>query len=398
MKCLFYFLSFLIVTVDFAQPKLAFKQIVQGLSRPVEMVNANDGSGRLFIVEETGKIKIWNGSKILSTPYIDLTDTIKFKGESGLLSIAFSPDYKNNRFFFVYYVNDNNDITIARYKVSLNNANKASQTSGKVLLTIHKNNTNHYGGHLQFGKDGYLYIATGDSGGAGDPENAAQNGKSLLGKFLRIDVSYNKPPFYTIPPDNPYINNTKIRDEIIGLGLRNPFKWSFDRLNGNVWIADVGQDSWEELNFLYYNNRLKKNFGWNCLEGTHAYSACTIQSNNLSPVFEYSHDSTGGFCIIGGYVYRGNRFPDLYGYYLCSDYISSNAWLIKKESTNFYKYKQTYWPAGIVCYGEDEAGELYAATLTGYVYKIEQPKVYSAQTPVARLKSDVFFEENKQSK
>ncbi len=377
-------ICFIITSPAFTQPKISFEEITNGLSRPVDLVNANDGSKRLFIVEETGKIKIWDGSKILIHPFLDLTDTIKFKGESGLLSITFHPDYKNNRYFFVYYVNKNNDITIARYRTLAGHASRASQTSEKILLHIHKNNTNHYGGRLNFGRDGYLYFATGDSGGAGDPENAAQDGMSLLGKFIRIDVNnFSKPPYYTIPADNPY-NSKEVRREIIGLGLRNPFNWSFDRLNGNIWLADVGQDAWEEVNFLYYNSRLKHNFGWNCFEGTHVYAGCPAKKYNKLPIFQYAHDSTGGLCIIGGYVYRGSKYPSLYGYYICSDYVSNNGWLIKNKSGTFQATKQKNWPATIVAYGEAEDGELYASSLTGSLYKVKAGAATVTEVPIAK--------------
>ncbi|HKG67630.1 MAG TPA: PQQ-dependent sugar dehydrogenase, partial [Segetibacter sp.] len=222
--------------------------------------------------------------------------------------------------------------------------------------------------------DGYLYFGTGDGGSAGDPYNNAQADTSLLGKMLRIDVNNPNPPYYNIPPTNPFAGSTTTKPEIIALGLRNPWRWSFDKQTGDMWIADVGQDSLEEVNIVTPGNILNKNYGWRCYEGTHLYKTggCTVPSNNVFPIFEYPHDNaTGGYSITGGYVYRGNEFPSLNGYYICTDYLSANGWLIKSDGSGGWNTTmQTKWPAGISSFGETANGTLYATTLSGTLYKV----------------------------
>ncbi|HLL42981.1 MAG TPA: PQQ-dependent sugar dehydrogenase, partial [Segetibacter sp.] len=220
----------------------------------------------------------------------------------------------------------------------------------------------------------YLYFGTGDGGSAGDPYNNAQNSSSLLGKMLRIDVNNPNPPYYSIPPDNPFAGSTTTKPEIIALGLRNPWRWSFDKQTGDMWIADVGQDVLEEVNVVTPGNILNKNYGWRCYEGTRLFTTggCPVPSNNVFPIFEYPHDNaTGGYTITGGYVYRGNEFPSLNGYYICTDFLSANGWLIKSDGSGGWNTTmQTKWPAGISSFGETANGTLYATTLSGTLYKV----------------------------
>ncbi|HEX8279651.1 MAG TPA: PQQ-dependent sugar dehydrogenase, partial [Segetibacter sp.] len=240
-----YLLALLLCTSSLyvtSQPLVTFDTIVSGLDNPVDIEEVNDSSHRLFIVERTGKIRIWNGSAFSPASFLDVASLITHKhGEQGLLSLTFHPDYITNGYFYIYYTNTSGDITIARY--SRSTADIADATSGVVLMTIPKPFKNHNGGNLVFGPDGYLYFGTGDGGSAGDPYNNAQNSSLLLGKMLRIDVNNPNPPYYNIPPDNPFVGSTTTKPEIIALGLRNPWRWSFDKQTGDMWIADVGQDA-----------------------------------------------------------------------------------------------------------------------------------------------------------
>ncbi len=362
-----------------AQPVIGFQNVTSGFSVPVDIVE-EPGSTRLFIVEQTGTIRIWNGSSTLSTPFLNVTSLISYNsgGERGLLSIAFHPQYTTNRYFFIWYTNTSNAVTLARYRRDATNPDIADPTSGVVLLTIPKAFTNHNGAKLNFGPDGYLYIGTGDGGSANDPSNNAQNGTSLLGKLLRIDVNSfaTSAPFYNIPSGNPYTSDPAIADEIIALGVRNPWRWSFDKSTGDMWIADVGQNAWEEVHFTSAANRLSpKNYGWSCYEGTHTNTlgTCTgTPANNVFPIFEYPHDNaTGGFVVTGGYVYRGTQYPFLQGYYTMVDYATGNGWLIKSNGSGGWTTSmQSGWPTSITTFGETSAGDLYAATTGGTLYRV----------------------------
>lgn len=352
-----------------AQPLISFQPVVSGLSQPVDVVEVNDSSHRLFIVERTGQIRIWNNTALLPQPFLDVSSFITASGqEQGLLSLAFHPLYKTNGYFFIYYTDTSGAIVVARYH--RDNDNIADTSSRLVLLTIPKRFSNHNGGHLLFGSDGNLYFGTGDGGSGGDPDNNAQNGQSLLGKMLRIDVNYPNPPYYTIPSTNPFVGSTTTKGEIIATGLRNPWRWSFDKKTGDMWIADVGQNEWEEVNVVTAANTLNKDYGWSCFEGTHTYKGCAAKSNNVTPIFDYPHNSTtGGFSITGGYVYRGSQFPSLEGYYICSDYVSGNGWLIKPDGNGWSITMQTKWP-NLSAFGEGADGTLYALALSGTLYKV----------------------------
>src|SRR6266700_2020399 len=328
-------ISFIIIVLQLlpgprsiGQPALNFNPLLTGLSSPVDIVNAGDGTNRLFIVEKTGQIRIYEGSALLASPFIDLTDSITSGGsEQGLLSLVFDPNYGTNRTFFVYYTRSSDGaVTIARFQTSLSNPDSADRSTGVILFTIPKphGQTNHNGGKLNFGPDGYLYFGIGDGGGAGDADNLAQNGNALQGKILRINVNnVNAPPYYTIPPDNPFISSPTIRHEIWAMGLRNPWRWSFDRSTQDIWIADVGQNAWEEVNVIPAGTAGGLSFGWRCYEGINPFNTagCQPLSSYTSPIFEYPHNnSTGGFAVTGGYVYRGTDFPAMAGYYITADY------------------------------------------------------------------------------
>jgi glucose/arabinose dehydrogenase len=366
---------------SYAQIDLGFTNLVNsGLSSPVDI--ANDGSSRLFIVEQTGSIRIYDNGALLPTPFISLGSRIACCGERGLLSLAFHPQYSSNGFFYVYYTAAvTGAITVERFKADPTTSNIADPTTGKVLITIpHPTYTNHNGGHLAFGPDGYLYFATGDGGFLGDPQDNAQDLTSLLGKMIRINVTTDDvAPYYTIPPDNPYLG-TSTTELIWALGFRNPFRWSFDRLNGNMWLADVGQDLWEEVNLVTAvtpggSTPPNLNFGWDCMEGTHIYTdpspRLPCPGPFVNPVAEYDHSNTnGGVSITGGYVYRGSTYTDLIGHYIFADWSSGNVWLMPPGGTAADTILYRNLRGSITSFGENATGELFATTLNGGLFQV----------------------------
>jgi glucose/arabinose dehydrogenase len=296
-----------------AGPNIQLEPIISGLNSPVAITHAGDGMGRLFITLQVGKILIYDGQQLLSTPFFDIGSLITTGSERGLLSVAFHPNYSANGFLYVDYTDLNGDTVIARYRVSAD-PNVVDTTSAVILLTIPQPFANHNGGQLQFGPDGYLYIGMGDGGSGGDPLNNAQNLNSLLGKILRIDVDAGSP--YANPPDNPFVANLSAKPEIWALGLRNPWRFSFDRLTGDLFIADVGQDTYEEVDFQQASSGGGENYGWRLMEGNHCYNPSTgCNDGSLTlPVIEYDH-SLGNCSITGGYRYRGALYSGLTGIY-----------------------------------------------------------------------------------
>ena len=380
-------LLWMVSVIGFSQPKVGFLPVItSGLTVPIDVVNAKDGSKRLFILQQNGIVKIYTGDSLKVTPFLDMTGQVGYGGERGLLSIAFHPQYATNGYFFVYHNKADGSINLTRYHVS-SNPNVADPASAQLIMTIpHPTNTNHNGGKLNFGKDGNLYFATGDGGGSGDVPNNAQTGTVNLGKMIRINVdNFSTPPYYGIPVDNPFLTDNTVNDEIYALGLRNPYRWSFDRRTGDMWIADVGQDAWEEVNVRTPANMSGVNYGWRCYEGTHTYntSLCgsTPAANKVMPIFEYPHDNTtGGFSITGGFVYRGN-IPELDGYYICNDYLTNNGWVIKQNGATFTATLQPNFPANIAGYGEGEDSILYAVARGGTLYRI----FYDGALPIKLL-------------
>ncbi len=366
---------------SFAQspPFLLYTPVVSsGLISPLDIINAGDGTNRLFMVGRTGRVQIISSAGVLLPGnFLDVHDSLPPGNENGLLSMVFHPEYETNGYFFIYYLTANYDVRISRFQAASPLSNDpVNQTTGVVLMTIPTVAASfHNGGKLNFGPDGNLYFALGDGGPGGDPGNNAQNGNLLWGKMIRINVAnFTTPPYYTIPVDNPYVNDPAVRDEIFAIGLRNPWRWSFDRLNNDVWIADVGEGAWEEVNRLPFASSGGINYGWRCYEGTHDFvtAGCLPQSNYTFPIFDYPHNSTtGGYSITGGHVYRGTEFGAMYGYYICSDYVSGNAWLIKSNGSGGWNIsQQSALPTGIVGYGESENGALYAVALSGTLYKV----------------------------
>ena len=371
--------------LDFSQ--LSLVQIASGLSQPVAVVDAGDNSGRLFIIEQDGLIRIYNSlsESVNATPFLDISAQIdSLRNEQGLLGLAFHPDFASNGYFYVNYTRDpgpGDDLTvIARFTVSAQNPDLADGTSEVKLMEIPQDASNHNGGDLHFGPDGYLYIAMGDGGGSDDQYGHAQDTSSLKGKMLRIDVD-GSPNVqddlcgliqnYGIPADNPFVDENGC-DEIWSYGLRNPWRFSFDRLTGDMLIADVGQRNWEEVNFEPANTAAI-NYGWSCREGAHDFAAGnSCISAYIDPILEYDHGS-GRCSITGGYVYRG-RVAAFHGYYFYGDYCTDQVWLAKQAGSEWVTAEWTE-AAGILSsissFGEDRDGELYIADRNGgKVYRI----------------------------
>lgn len=354
-----------------AQPLIPI-EIAGGLSRPVDIASAGDGSGRLFIVEQNGRIRIHHGQALLATPFLDIDARVGSGGERGLLGIAFHPDYASNGEFFLNYTNNSFDTVIARYRVSMD-ANIDDPNSEEILLTIAQPFANHNGGQLAFGPDGYLYIGMGDGGGGGDPLNSGQDPLTLLGKMLRIDVDAGSP--YAIPPDNPFADTDFTLSEIWGLGLRNPFRFSFDRITGDLFIADVGQDAIEEVHLHRANTPAGENYGWRLMEGSQCFNpALNCNDGTLTlPAFEYSH-SAGRCSITGGYRYRGSQLSMLAGTYIYGDFCTGEIFGAT-ENTNGLWQQQVLLDTDldITSFGEDDDGELYVADLGGRVFALVAP-------------------------
>jgi len=357
--------------VVWADSRIQLEPVVTGLAKPVDITHAGDGSGRLFIVLQDGYIMIYNGVQLLPTPFLDISSLVSTGGERGLLGLAFHPDYPNQGSFYVNYTNSDGDTTIARYSVSAD-PNVADPSSEFILLTIAQPFGNHNGGQLQFGPDGYLYIGVGDGGSGGDPQNNAQNLGKLLGKILRIDVNNGDP--YAIPSTNHFVNNSEALDEIWALGLRNPWRFSFDRLTGDLYLADVGQSSWEEVNFQPANSGGGENYGWRLMEGSHCFNPPTdCNDGTLTlPILEYDHSS--GCSITGGYRYRGVRNPGLNGIYFYGDFCSGRIWGVPPNG-NLARTTIELLDTDlkISTFGEDELGEIYLAhysSTDGAIYRI----------------------------
>jgi glucose/arabinose dehydrogenase len=358
----------LFVTTASAQD-VALLPIATGLNQPVALTHAGDT--RLFITEQVGTIRIYDALGLRTTPFLDIRSIVLAGGERGLLSVAFHPHYRDNGLFFVYYTNRNGDNSIARYKVSPTDPDRADATSATILLTIsHPDFANHNGGQLQFGPDGFLYIGTGDGGSGGDPSNHAQDLSQLLGKLLRIDVDHGSP--YAIPPSNPFVNRTGARGEIWAYGLRNPWRYTFDRATGDMWIGDVGQNIWEEIDLQPATSIGGENYGWRRMEGFHCFNPATncTDSSFTMPILEYSH--TGGACsITGGYRYRGTQVPALSGAYLYGDYCTGTIWTATQSNGNWFPKVLFQTTLNISSFGEDLSGELYVLDVAGgKVYKM----------------------------
>jgi glucose/arabinose dehydrogenase len=356
-----------------AAPPIAFQRVATGLSQPVFATGARDGTSRLFIVEQTGRIRIYKSGHLLATPFLDIHTLVSCCGERGLLGLAFHPSFRTNGKFYVDYTDTNGNTVVAEYRRSSTNANRAAPSTRRVLLRITQPYANHNGGMLGFGFDGFLYISTGDGGSAGDPGNRAQSKSSLLGKILRIDVNgRTSTRAYRIPASNPFVGRTGL-DQIWAYGLRNPWRFSFDRQTGDLWIGDVGQDRYEEIDRARRSagNARGANYGWRVLEGFHCYnpsSGCN-RTGKTMPLLEYSHSL--GCSVTGGYVYRGSTITALRGWYIFGDYCSGRLWRVSSGASS-PAAPQLLADTGfnISSLGQGDAGTLYIVDLKGSVYRI----------------------------
>lgn len=349
--------------------------VVEGLEQPVHVADAGDESGRLFVVEQPGRIRIVRDGEVDPEPYLDITDIVESGGsEQGLLSIAFHPDYAENGQFFVGYTAQEGEgvgnNTIARYAVSADDPDVADPASGEILIAVEDPYQNHNGGLVLFGPDGLLYAGLGDGGSGGDPEENAQNPQTLLGSILRIDVDATSDDLpYGIPEDNPFADGAEGWPEVWAYGLRNPWRFSFDRETGDLYVADVGQNVIEEVNMVPADDLGGENYGWNPTEGTQCFleEDCDTEGFTL-PVAEYTHDF--GCSVTGGYVYRGETESDLQGVYLFADYCSGLLWGMARDATGeFVVSEPVETDLNISSFGEDTAGELYV-TANDRLYRV----------------------------
>jgi len=347
-----------------------WQTIASGLNAPVGITSAQDGSGRLFILEQAGVIRILQNDTLTAAPFLDIRDRVGSNGsERGLLGLAFHPVYIESGYFYVNYTDLNGNTVIARFSVSADSSDQADPNSETRLLAVQQPYANHNGGMMTFGPDGYLYLGLGDGGSGGDPQGNGQALNTLLGKILRIDVNGGSP--YAIPPSNPFVNETGKKPEIWAYGLRNPWRFSFDRLTSDLYIGDVGQNQWEEIDYLPAGSPGGANFGWNYFEGSHPYDNQVPPDglNTVQPVAEYSHAQ--GCSVTGGVVYRGSSLPDWQGVYLYGDYCSGNIWGLLRDPQGSWMNALLFENTGrITSFGQDEQGEVYLADHTGNIARL----------------------------
>lgn len=401
MKRFFLLLTLLPFFTLAQTPSLTLTPVITGLSRPVFVTHCGDN--RLFVVEQAGRIKVYDSVYNYKGIFLNVSNIVSQPStqgdERGLLGLAFHPNYLQNGYFYINYtrtVSGQLKTFIARYSVFSNNPNKADSLSAVEILSFNQPFSNHNGGCLKFGPDGYLYIGTGDGGSANDPQGNGQKLNTYLGKMLRIDVDAGSP--YAVPTDNPFVGVPNVFPEIWAYGIRNPWRFSFDKLNGNLWIADVGQNLYEEVNVHYYGDTAGDNYGWRCFEGMHSTGlssgvtgqSCPNYDDTHKPVYEYTH--TGGECsVTGGYVYRGALYNALFGNYLCADYCSGKIRRLIDNGDGTFTPEILFTSTTVVSFGEDRWGELYVCSITqNIVYKISvnnicQPVAYITNGDTAAI-------------
>ena len=392
---LFFFTSLFLFAKDIS---LSSIQIANGFTKPVYVCQPPGDNDRLFVLEQKGIIKIIKNGKTVRKPYADLRNKVHNPitpgDERGLLGLAFHANYQNNGFVYINYSDKNDHTIVSRFRVA-SDPDRLDTKSEKVLIKLKQPFSNHNGGHMEFGPDGYLYISVGDGGKWGDPYNNAQNLGNLFGKILRIDVDTGDP--YAIPDDNPFINNEDAKDEIWLYGLRNVWRFSFDWGKGDVYLGDVGQDLWEEIDFVAAENAGGQNFGWRVMEGNHCYNPKEdCEPTGELPIFEYPNDANymkiligmdepnvDGCSVTGGYVYRGSAISELQGTYFFADYCSGNIWTFKEKNgkaTEFQNRTEEISLGGggftnyISSFGEDNNGELYIVDYNGIIFKLTASK------------------------
>ncbi|MBS1741704.1 MAG: PQQ-dependent sugar dehydrogenase [Bacteroidetes bacterium] len=373
------FISLFITPLRAQPPVITYLTELTGLTAPINVTNAGDGSNRLFILQQNGIILVRDGATVTQFANFGTTgaNIVLYGGEQGLLSMAFHPQYDgiSNRYFYIYHNTLAGDIAISRCETTAGNPNLANTSTITNIITVpHPTNSNHNGGQVRFGPDGYLYFATGDGGGGNDGPNNAQTGTVLLGKMLRIDVDHTSGGNnYAIPADNPYVGDPTFAPEVYNLGLRNPYRWSFDRLTGDLWIGDVGQNAREEVDYRPAGSTGHNNFGWRCFEGhisTPGVPDCT-PTDYVPPVFDYPNPDSGR-SVTCGFVYRGSEYPALYGRFVATDVYSGINWVSSPNGNGgFDSVAQAATVTFIVAFGEAEDGTLYAVSQgTNTLYKV----------------------------
>jgi glucose/arabinose dehydrogenase len=359
--------------------KLALEPIVDTFTQPIFLTHAGDSSGRLFVATKPGQVNIVKDGQRIPQPFLDIQGRISANNyEQGLLGLAFHPNYASNGLFYLNYsAPETGNTIIAERKVSATDPNRADPDYERLIIEIKQPYTNHNGGMIAFGPDGYLYIGMGDGGSAGDPTGQAQNLRSLLGKILRINVDAQaNGKAYAIPADNPFVGQSNAAPEIWSYGWRNPWRFSFDRLTGDKFFGDVGQNAFEEVHYEAANAPAGLNYGWNRMEGLHCYpnsgqTNCNADGKFVLPVIEYGRDF--GLSVVGGYVYRGQQFPDMQGVYFYADFGQSRIWALRKTADGLWENAElTQAGFPISSFGEDEAGELYLVDFAGGIYKLIQ--------------------------
>lgn len=347
-------------------PTIVLTEVATGLEAPAHVAHAGDGSGRVFIVEQRGRIRIWKDGMLEPTPFLEITDRVLYGGERGLLSVAFPQEFAEKRYFYVNYTRTNGGPSVvARFFVSAGDPDVADAGSEERLLTVPQPYSNHNGGQMAFSPvDGYLYVGLGDGGSGNDPLNASQNKTNLLGKILRLEVEPAIGTTYAVPTNNPFVGNPAFRPEIWALGLRNPWRFSFDRLTGDLYVADVGQSEWEEINVQPAGSSGGENYGWRIMEGLHCTGLDACDTNGLTmPTWEYDH--TLGCSVSGGEVYRGRVWSPMYGTYLYADYCSGRIWGLKQAGGVWTNAQIEDAPFNVTTFGSDEYGELYLSDYNG---------------------------------
>jgi len=346
-------------------PDLALDEVVSGLERPTLATHAGDGTGRLFVVEQPGRVRVLQDGQLAEDPYLDLTDETDAGGEQGLLGLAFDPEFADNGRLYASYTDTEGDSVLARHTVE-DPPNGSPSPDGQVLLTVDQPYGNHNGGNIAFGPDGYLYYGLGDGGSGGDPEGNGQDPTTLLGSMLRLDVAGEQAQ---APEDNPFVGDEAGHDLVWAYGLRNPWRFSFDPATGDLFIGDVGQDSYEEVNHQPAASTGGENHGWNRWEGNHTYQGDPGREGYTFPILAYGLES-GRCSVTGGHVYRGEAVPDLEGFYLYADFCQGTVWAAQNTTDGWRSDVVLETDHRIPSFGVDEAGEVSIVTHDGTVQRI----------------------------